>query len=55
MDDAKMIDRVDTNVLLYHNRDRFTPSIKCNSVLDGNVHHLDLNAEKICILYYGLV
>jgi hypothetical protein len=55
MDDANSMDLGYTNILFNHNCDRFAPSIKCNTVLDGDVHHLDLNAEKIGILYYGLV
>jgi hypothetical protein len=55
MDDSKTVDRGYASILFDHNRDRFAPSIECNTVLDGDVHQLHLNAEKICILYYGLV
>jgi hypothetical protein len=55
MDDANTMDLGYTNILFDHNRDRFAPSIKCNTVLDGDVHHLDLTAAKLGILYYGLV
>jgi hypothetical protein len=52
MDDSNTMDRWSANILLAHNNDRFAPTIKCNTVLDGNVHMLHLvDAEEICILY----
>ena len=55
MDDSKTMDRGSASIYFDHNRDRFAPSIECNTVLDGDVHQLHLDAEEICILYDGLV
>ena len=49
------MDRWSANILLDHNSDRFAPTIKCNTVLDGDVHKHHLDSEEICILYDGLV
>ena len=40
MDDLNTMDRI--RWIAHTNNDRFAPTIKCNTVLDGNVHTLHL-------------